>query len=308
MKIAIITPCYNENTTVIKFLKEIEEVLAPTQYQFEVIVVDDASQDHTGELLSHFDFENSTNLAFTNLRLRFNQGHQGAIYQGLLYASATDAEKFIVLDSDGEDDPRAIPAMLQETDIDIVNVVRGKRREKLSFRLFYYTYRAIFKFITGSKMNFGNYATVNRKVVENTVHNGFVHYAAHLSKQRASRTSVVFDRRKRIDGKSKMNLNSLIHHAFKSFIEYAEQFLMIFLKLTLMIAIAFLIVIIIVVYLKFIANQATPGWASTLSIGLFNTALISFGFFSIGILLLNIATRRPDPFNNKLYQKMNQKK
>jgi hypothetical protein len=36
-----------------------------------------------------------------------------------------------------------------------------------------------------------------------------------------------YNRLKRIDGKSKMNLTSPVHHAFKSFVEYAEELLMV---------------------------------------------------------------------------------
>ncbi|MDB5264107.1 MAG: family 2 glycosyl transferase, partial [Adhaeribacter sp.] len=124
--------------------------------------------------------------------------------------------------------------------------------------------------------------------------------AAYLSKQRVETKKLVYNRRKRLDGSSKMNLTSLVHHAFKSFVEYAEDFLMMFLKLFILITIAIMGLIGVVLYKKFISHQAVLGWASTLSVSLFNTALICLGFFIIGILLLNISTKNRTS-NSEIY-------
>jgi glycosyltransferase involved in cell wall biosynthesis len=289
--VVIITPCFNENTTVISFLKNIEDVVKQLPQNFEIVVVDDCSSDHTLSLLSEFKF-GANNIKLTVLALKFNVGHQSAIYQGLLYAQNIDANKFIVMDSDGEDDPKAIVDLVKFTDFDIVNVARGRRKESLSFQASYYIYRFIFKIITGKVLNFGNYCMIDKKVLETCCHTSFIHFAAHLSKQKVTSTSIVYNRLKRIDGKSKMNLTSLVHHAFKSFVEYAEDLLMIFLKIFIGILIVFLGVGGIVLYKKFFTHDAILGWASTMMMGLFTIALICLGFFVIGILLLNMIAKR----------------
>lgn len=293
--VVIITPCFNENTTVIAFLKSIEDVVKQLPQNFEVVVVDDCSSDHTLSLLNEFKF-GSANVKLTILALKFNVGHQSAIYQGLLYSQNANANKFIVMDSDGEDDPKAIADLVQFNDVDIVNVARGRRKESLSFQASYYIYRFIFKVITGKVLNFGNYCMINKKVLETCCHTAFIHFAAHLSKQKVTSTSIVYNRLKRIDGKSKMNLTSLVHHAFKSFVEYAEDLLMIFLKIFIGILLMFLVVGGIVLYKKFFTHDAILGWASTMMMGLFTIALICLGFFVIGILLLNMIAKRN---NNK---------
>jgi glycosyltransferase involved in cell wall biosynthesis len=289
--VVIITPCFNENTTVISFLKNIEDIVKQLPQNFEIVVVDDCSSDHTLSLLSEFKF-GANNIKLTVLALKFNVGHQSAIYQGLLYAQSIDSNKFIVMDSDGEDDPKAIVDLVQFNDFDIVNVARGRRKESLSFQASYYIYRFIFKIITGKVLNFGNYCMIDKKVLETCCHTSFIHFAAHLSKQKVTSTSIVYNRLKRIDGKSKMNLTSLVHHAFKSFVEYAEDLLMIFLKIFIGILIVFLGVGGIVLYKKFFTHDAILGWASTMMMGLFTIALICLGFFVIGILLLNMIAKR----------------
>ncbi|WP_316833077.1 glycosyltransferase [Pedobacter aquatilis] len=290
-KVVIITPCFNENITVISFLKNIETVLENSNHEFTVIVIDDCSSDNTLDLLKKFNFSTS-NLDLVILKLKFNVGHQAAIYQGLLYAEALDSDKFIIMDSDGEDDPSAIIDLIQFNDYDIVNVARGRRKESLSFQMSYYIYRFIFKIITGKVLNFGNFCMINKKVLRTSCYTSFIHFAAHLSKQKVTSTSITYNRLKRIDGKSKMNLTSLIHHAFKSFVEYAEELLMVFLRIFILIMVVFAGFIGIVLYKKFFTDEAILGWASTMTVSLFTTALICIGFFVIGILLLNMISQR----------------
>jgi polyisoprenyl-phosphate glycosyltransferase len=290
-KVVIITPCFNENRTVIAFLRSLEEILGSLPYSFEVVVVDDSSSDNTLAMLGEFRF-NYDNCQLTILGLAFNVGHQSAIYQGLLYAKDLDSNKFIVMDSDGEDDPRAIQELVSMKDYNIVNVARGRRKESLSFQASYYIYRYIFKFIAGKVLNFGNYCMIDKRVLLTCCSTSFIHFAAHLSKQKVKSTNIVYNRLKRIDGKSKMNLTSLIHHAFKSFVEYAEQLLMVFLRLFLFIILAFVVLAGVVIYKKYFAHVAILGWASTITLSLFNTAIVCLGFFIMGILLLNMIAKR----------------
>lgn len=84
-KIAIITPCFNENYTLIQFLELLEKTLANLPYHFTVVVVNDCSTDDTLSLLTRFNFK-AENLTLDIITLQFNLGHQGAIYQGLLYS------------------------------------------------------------------------------------------------------------------------------------------------------------------------------------------------------------------------------
>ena len=299
--IAIITPCFNENRTIVQFLEQLEETLAHLPYHFTIVVVDDCSTDTTLTLLSEYRASN-TNVTLDIIALQFNLGHQGAIYQGLLYSQGLAADKFIVMDADGEDDPHAILDIILEDEADIVHVVRGKRNEGVFFRVAYYFYKLLFRIITNKSMNFGNYCMINRQILNAAVHTSFIHFAAYLSKVKANHAYIVHDRQKRIGGHSKMNAGSLIGHAFKSLTEYAENLLMIFLKLFIVLATGFSILILYILYQKLFTDNAILGWASTMSVGLFNTALIAIGFYVIGILLLNIAHHRNQSSKAPVYR------
>lgn len=291
MHIALVAPCYNEGEVAVRFLVEVENVLANTKERWTLIMVDDASNDNTLELLRTYA-PRASNVTVQAISLAYNMGHQEAIYQGLLRASTTTATHFVVMDSDGEDDPEALTVLATHTNTSIVLVARGKRSESLLFRAGYMGYRLLFRIITGRTISFGNYSMVDRRVLASVLDRSFVHYAAFLSRQRASTSIITYDRRKRIDGRSKMSFRSLSIHAFRSLIEYSEEVLVLFLRSFIFLALVFLVSFITILSIKLFTENAIPGWASTVSISLFNSMLLCLGFFATGLLLVNSAQRR----------------
>lgn len=285
--ITIITPCYNESVFAVKFLESLEQELSGLPYSFCVVVVNDHSTDNTLALLKGFRFK-SANMYLDIVDLKFNVGHQGAIYQGFLYGKTLASNHFIVMDSDGEDSPAAIPELLKQLDADIVNVVRNRRKESFAFKLFYWFYKLLFRFVTGKQMNFGNFCLINRNVLESAVFTTFSHFAAFLSKQRCTTRYIVADRESRIGGQSKMSFKKLFYHGFKSFVEYGEDMLMIFFKGFMIILAVLLLAVGNVIYQKFIAHTAILGWTSLVIIGLVNLAVICIGFFVLGLLLIHL--------------------
>lgn len=150
-------------------------------------------------------------------------------------------------------------------------------------------------------MDYGNYCMIDKKIIERIAHTSYVHFPAYLLRQKASRGCVLFDREKRIGGKSKMSLNGLVVHAFKSFIEFGEDLLLIFLKLFIVIIIVLILVAGNVIYQKFIAGTAILGWTSTLMLGLLTLAILSLGFFITGILLLNLIHQQSSQNRKDVY-------
>lgn len=288
---AVVAPCFNEGEVAVRFLAELEQVLARCTARFTVVLVDDGSTDDTLALLRTYR-STSPSVNVRVISLAYNMGHQEAIHQGLLYASTTDAEHFIVMDSDGEDDPGAIVELITLTGAPVVFVARGRRWESIGFKLGYWFYRKLFKIIAGRSISFGNYSMIDRRLLEAVLDRSFVHYAAFLSKQRVPARIIVRDRRPRAAGNTKMGFRSLSIHAFRSLVEYGEELVSLFLRGFIYLAIIFLLLILTIVGIKLFTPYAIPGWASVLSVSLFNALLICLGFFSIGLLLVSTAQRR----------------
>ena len=284
-RILILAPCYNEELNIINFLNALEMTCGKLEFLFEIVIVNDGSTDSTAEILDTFFFK-TKNISLTVLELDFNVGHQKAILQGLLYAKTTNSNQFIILDSDGQDDVGLIPSMINLEKSDIVHIIRKKRKESILFRFSYSIYKLIFKTLTGKSIHFGNYCLINKKVLNHATSVGFIHFPAFLSKYELNKQYILADRHKRDKGKSKMRMIDLLNHAIKSFIEYAEQLLMLCLWVFIFLAIILVVFAGYVLYEKLFTDKAILGWASTIILGLFNGALIALSAFVIGTQML----------------------
>jgi len=219
LSVTIITPCYNEQDAVIRFLRSMEQELISLPYRFTVVVVNDCSTDNTLELLKKFSFS-TPDISLEVINLKFNAGHQAAIYQGFLFARSLPGQHFIVMDADGEDAPYVIPQLLALKDNDVVNVVRGQRHESVLFKGCYLIYKALFRLATGKQMNFGNFCLINRAIMEMAIDANFSHLAAFLSKQKCRRQYIVAAKQARLGGTSKMGFRKHVQHAIRSFAEH----------------------------------------------------------------------------------------
>jgi glycosyltransferase involved in cell wall biosynthesis len=290
--ITILMPCYNEGKSICSFLDRVTEVTGmEKEFSFNILVIDDCSLDNSLDELRSYQCkaENASLHIISNF---FNSGHQASIYQGLLYTAKLDQDFVIIMDSDGEDDPAAIPLLLRNMNYDIVEVKRKKRSEGILFRVLYSFYKIFFRLITGKIMNYGNYCMLRNSVVEKIRHTSFIHLPAYLLKQQGKRAYISYNRSVRMEGKSKMGYKELFIHAFKSFVEFGNDLLLWFLRLFGLVFIGLVAISLNLFYQKFISHTAIPGWFSTLFIGLLNLAMLCMGFFVLGILLINMMHHR----------------
>lgn len=297
-KFVVISPCYNEEKVISIFLKELESTFEKTQKLFTVIIVDDCSTDATLKILSEFKFK-SPNYELKVIKLKFNVGHQGAIKQGLNFANKFDAKGYIVMDSDGEDDHEAIRKLVDFEQFDIVFVSRGKREESIAFKLGYFFYKILFKVISGNSIHFGNYSMISKSVLFSIASQNFDHYSAFLSKMKFNKDYLKFNRKKRIDGKSKMKMNHLVLHGLKSLLEYSEELLFFFIRILTFMFLLFFSYGGYVFYCFFISHTAISGWTSTMAMGLISNILITSGIIVLGLLI--VSQRNRTKYDSDIY-------
>jgi dolichol-phosphate mannosyltransferase len=105
--VSVIIPIYNEVESLESLLKTIREVLDQEPYAYELICVDDGSQDGTPQLLQELIVQ------FPKVKaviLRRNYGQTPAIAAGFHYAKG---EILITIDGDLQNDPIDIPRLLE---------------------------------------------------------------------------------------------------------------------------------------------------------------------------------------------------
>jgi glycosyltransferase involved in cell wall biosynthesis len=129
--ISVVLPCYNELGNVEPLLAELRNVLEGLNRSFEVIYVDDRSNDGTYELLTRLSKEIPW---LRVLRHRANFGESAGMMTGFEHARG----KYVfTMDADMQNDPADIPAMLArlEQGVDCVAGVRRKREDSTVKRL-----------------------------------------------------------------------------------------------------------------------------------------------------------------------------
>ena len=135
--LAIILPFYNESEIIESFLESLNNELKLLDSNILIVFIDDRSNDNSINLISKFPFNN--NISFVILKHLVNSGHQQAIKTGLSYLSKIDFQRVLIMDSDGEDDPKNIHALIN-TKGDIVVATRGLRHESYFFNRLYIFY------------------------------------------------------------------------------------------------------------------------------------------------------------------------
>ena len=107
--ISIITPFYNEWKMVDYFYKSICAVIEQiTEVEFELICIDDGSNDETLSALINVSEKDSR---FHIIELSRNFGKEAALTAGI---DAATGDALIPIDADLQDPPEIIPALIKE--------------------------------------------------------------------------------------------------------------------------------------------------------------------------------------------------
>lgn len=294
MKIKIILPVFNDWDALKMLLQKTQELYKNKPYHISYLAVDDCSSiPYKPEEFKDFDID--------VLHLISNQGHQRAIAIGLSYfADHGDANRVIVMDSDGEDKPEHIEALIEKSDQEpgkIIFAQRKKRTESLLFRVFYKIYKFVFKLLTGNIITFGNYSLIPAHQVKKlaNVSELWNNYPGAIMRSRLPFDSVPLDRGTRLAGKSKMNFSSLVLHGMSAVSVFVDVTAVRIVMFAALMIISSVVGVLVVLYFKFVLGQATPGWATSVISGLFIVFIQGF-FIALFILFMVLSSRRYTTF------------
>ena len=117
--ISIVIPTYNEVKNIVPLLKKIISLINDINY--EIIIVDDDSPDGTSEEINKYMSNNQRIKLITRLG---RNGLSSAIKEGLIFAQG---EHLLVLDGDGQHDPKFVLNMIDERKKSKSDLVIGSR-------------------------------------------------------------------------------------------------------------------------------------------------------------------------------------
>lgn len=291
--IICLTPIYNDWESFLILVRTIEKTYCIEQkkYLIQIVAINDGSIDENENFKSEIEIEIVT--------LKVNVGHQRAIAVGLQYIndSKSDFDYVVVLDSDGEDKPEDIVHLISKcetiNDKKIVFAQRKKRQESVLFKVGYFFYKYIFFYLTGQKINFGNFSCIPKKLLKRVVvqDNLWNHYSGSIIQSKTPFDKVLLDRGKRYAGESKMNFTSLVLHGLSSISVYFDWLSVRILKLSLFGVLICLVSVISVLYIKFFTESSIPGWASNLILIIFSI-ILQLSSVTLIVLLMQLSSRK----------------
>jgi len=268
VKIAIVTPVFNDWASLSQLIGALDKINAPRDVHFHVFPVDDGSSD---PVVVDYPLQTLQRIrAVEMIRLICNLGHQRAIAVGLVevYQRRHEFDAVLVMDADGEDRPEDIPRLIDELrrrPHHLICAQRGQRPGLLLFRIWYACYKLAFRLFTGARIDFGNFCLIPVDQLEALVSNSSLwnNLAGALTRSRLPLARLPIDRGRRYAGQSKMNFVSLVMHGLGAIAVYSDIAMVRLLLATLSISAITVLSILCVGAIKLFTTLAIPGWATT---------------------------------------------
>ena len=278
--ISLVVPVYNEEANLQHFYAAVCSVMASLSYEFELIFVDDGSKDESRGILHRLEMADPR---VQPIFLARNFGHQLALTCGLDYA---EGDAVITMDGDMQHPPELIPTLLHEWEEgwEVVQTIRvtteGVSFLKKGTSALYYK---VLNMMSNVRIQPGgsDFRLMDRRVVL-----AFRRYREHARFIRGLIGSMGY-RQKQIEfvapprfaGTSKFSLRKMMHFALDGILAFSTLPLRFCLYAGILSGGISFLLFLHVLFVKYVENDAVPGWATILACVLFfgGVQLISLG-------------------------------
>lgn len=313
IKISVIAPMYNEEMVIETFLEKTVDVLSTHFVDYELILIDDGSTDHTVSRCVAYIKDNKSIQLISFSR---NYGHEIASTAGFDHATG---DYVILMDTDLQHPPELIPEMVSKANsgYDVVCAARSNREQESWLKRV--TAKAFYGFarkMTGFELTAdqGNFRLLSKKVVESLrkMKESNRHLIMMFAYVGYKTATISYHCPPRVAGKSKYNLFKLINLALDSIIGFSAR------PLRTMSFVSVLISGVMMLYAGFILiqklfthQQLADGIASVifLTSGLFSVLFLFLAIISEYISRILVETKNRPLYNVKqeiTYDSINQ--
>lgn len=183
MDISVVIPLFNEDESLTELTSWIERVMAAHHFLYEIIMIDDGSNDGSWQKIEELATKNPHIKA---IKFRRNYGKSAALHCGF---QAAQGDVVITMDADMQDSPDEIPElyrMVTEEDYDLVSGWKKKRFDPLSKTIPTKLFNATARRFSGIRLhdfNCGLKAYKNRVVKNIEVYGEMHRYIPIIAKQ-----------------------------------------------------------------------------------------------------------------------------
>ncbi len=214
-KIVILIPVYDDWKSLSRLLDEINSRILSLNFNYSVIVVNDASVEKQSIYAPNLENINSVKI----INMKENKGHARCIATGLKYIYENEEFDYVIpMDSDGEDRPEEIKNFAEHINYTPDKTIVGeriKRSENLFFKFCYNVHKILTLTFTGKLIKFGNYTCLPKSTVKKMINDKatWSSFSGALTKVENNKSSTPSTRGSRYFGPSKMSFKNLIIHS-----------------------------------------------------------------------------------------------
>jgi glycosyltransferase involved in cell wall biosynthesis len=213
MDISVVVPLFNEEESLPELTSWIQRVADENKYSYEILLVDDGSNDRSWEVIENLA---SANPSIKGIKFRRNHGKSAALFCGF---EAAEGDVIITMDADLQDSPEEIPGlyrMIREERYDMVSGWKKKRYDPIMKTLPSKLFNGTARMASGIKLHDFNCGlkAYRREVVKSIEVYGEMHryipiLAKHAGFKRIGEKVVLHQARKY--GKTKFGLERFIN-------------------------------------------------------------------------------------------------
>ena len=219
--ISIIVPVYNGEATLDELTTRIKAVLTPVVEHFEIILVNDGSQDSSWEVITRLSEQNKI---IRGLNLMQNYGQHNALLAGI---QGAQYEIIVTIDDDLQHPPEEIPRLASKLSegYDVVYGRPSARRHSAWRNISSKILKSVIKIVLGAKMGAQSSAF---RAFRTILRSGFANFTdaqlsidVLLSWSTARVTHILVDHQERHVGKSGYSFRKLVLLAFNMLTGYS---------------------------------------------------------------------------------------
>jgi glycosyltransferase involved in cell wall biosynthesis len=300
--ITLVIPLYNEEANVQKLFERCTSAFSGWVESYEIICVNDGSNDKTPELLKSI---HKLDPRWKIISFSRNFGHQQAFLCGLTRATG---QYVAMMDGDLQDPPELIEKFyetIKNKDCDVVYGIRSKRKESAFKKFMYQSFYRILKKVANVEipLNSGDFCLMKKEVAVNVViaREQSLFLRGIRSWVGYKQLGFVYERDARFGGEPKYTLKKLFQLAYNGIFSFSQ------LPVKLLTTLGFWVVLISVfysvyaIYIK-ITSPDVPQGFTTLAIAIFffgGVQLIALGIIGEYVLRIYDETRNRPHFIEK---------
>jgi len=284
MKLSLVVPCYNEADNVAAFQDATIKAFHGCGFDYEIVFVDDGSQDATMHNLKKLFAEQKCPVKVVGFSRNF--GKDAAIYAGL---KQTSGDYVTLIDADLQQRPEIILDMVkileEQSEYDVVAAYQDRRGEGKLLSFFKKSFYKIINHLSDVNLHAdaSDFRTFRRTVADSIIELGEYHrFSKGIFAWIGFDTCFIpYTACERLAGESKWNFRKLFNYAVEGIIGYSTKPLRIATFLGGFTAVLAFLYLIYVVLEKLIMGIDIPGYATVVVLILF---LGSMQLFCIGII------------------------